>query len=382
MFKQLLTLHLQKQLCFSKLAHRHRLNFYYFNHKSMIQNIIKRVKNIRKQKYISKRSDLKFAFIGIGSHSINNLYPIINYFRLDLKYIVTNSKKNADLVDRNFSNSIGTNDLDKVLADDEVSGIFICADPSAHFNLVKKSLQANKHTFVEKPPCTNVKELESLIETERVSKGSCLVGFQKQYAPGYTLIKNKTNGQCSYNYRFVLGMYPEGDPVLDLFSHPLSLIVFLFGAVRSSNISVTSSKGNLTVFLQLTHNNDTLGSIELSTDYSWKNAKEHLIINTKKGIYEIKDTDELIFFQKEKSIFKVPKEKVFNTQNASIILKQRNNFNPILENNQLYSSGYFSEIENFVKICNSENSINNSSLSSCQSLFTLINSIKKEIKRV
>ena len=177
-------------------------------------------------------------------------------------------------------------------------------------------------------------------------------------------------------------MYPEGDPVLDLFSHPLSLIVFLFGAVRSSNISVTSSKGNLTVFLQLTHNNDTLGSIELSTDYSWKNAKEHLIINTKKGIYEIKDTDELIFFQKEKSIFKVPKEKVFNTQNASIILKQRNNFNPILENNQLYSSGYFSEIENFVKICNSENSINNSSLSSCQSLFTLINAIKKEIKRV
>jgi len=345
----------------------------------MIQNIIKRVKNIRKQKYLSKRSDLKFAFVGIGSHSINNLYPIINYFRLDLKYIVTNSQRNADLVDQNFSNSIGTNDLDKVLADDEVSGIFICTDPKAHFNLVKKSLHANKHTFIEKPPCTNLKELESLIEIERASKGSCLVGFQKQYAPGYTLIKNKTNGQCSYNYRFVMGMYPEGDPVLDLFSHPLSLIVFLFGSVRSSNISVSSSNGTLTVFLQLRHNNDTVGSIELSTDYSWKNANEHLIINTKKGIYEIKNTDELTFSPKEKSIFKIPKEKIFNTQNASITLKQRNNFNPILENNQLYSSGYFSEIENFVKICNTENSVNNSSLSSCQGLYTLINSIKKEI---
>jgi virulence factor len=267
-----------------------------------------------------------------------------------------------------------------VLSDDEISGIFICADPNAHFNLVKKCLQANKHTFVEKPPCSNLKELESLIEIEKASKASCLVGFQKQYAPGYTLLKNKTSGQCSYNYRFVMGMYPEGDPILDLFSHPLSLIVFLFGSVRSSNISMSSSSNeNLTIFLQLTHNNDTLGSIELSTDYSWKNANEHLIINTKKGIYEIKNTDEVIFSPKEKSIFKIPKEKIFNTPNASITLKQRNNFNPILENNQLYSSGYFSEIESFVKICNTENSINNSSLSSCLGLYTLINAIKKEI---
>jgi len=348
----------------------------------MIRNIIKRVKNIRKQKYLSKRSNLKFAFVGIGSHSINNLYPIINYLRLDLKYIVTKSQKNADLVEQNFSTSIGTNDLEKVLADDEVSGVFICSNPNTHFNLVKKSLQANKHTFVEKPPCSTLKELESLIETESASKGSCLIGFQKQYAPGYTLMKTKINDPCNYNYRFVMGMYPEGDPILDLFSHPLSLLIFLFGSVKDSNISVSSSKGNLTVFLQLTHENNTIGSIELSTDYSWKNAKEQLIINTKEGIYEIKNTDELIFSPKEKSIFKVPKEKIFNTQNTSTILKQRNNFNPIIENNQLYSSGYFSEIENFVKICNSKNGVNKSSLASCQDLYTLIDLIKREIKHV
>lgn len=346
----------------------------------MIRNIIKRVKNIRKQKYLSKRSNLKFAFVGIGNHSINNLYPIINYLRLDLKYIVTKSQKNADLVDQNFSTSIGTNNLEKVLADDEVSGIFICTEPNAHFNLVKKSLQANKHTFVEKPPCSTLKELESLIEIERESKGSCLIGFQKQYAPGYTLIKSKINGRCSYNYRFVMGKYPEGDPILDLFIHPLSLLLFLFGSIKDSNISISSSKSTLTIFLQLTHKDNTMGSIELSTDYSWKNAKEQLIINTTKGIYEIKNTDEIIFSQKGKSIFKVPKEKIFNTQNTSITLKKRNNFNPIIENNQLYSSGYFSEIESFVKICNSEKSINNSSLESCQDLYTLINTIKKEMR--
>lgn len=344
----------------------------------MIQALIQQVKNKRKQKYITTKSNKKYAFVGVGSHSINNLYPAINYFRLDLKYIVTKTQKNANLIDQNFSSSIGTNDLNKVLDDDEIVGIFICTHPTAHFSLIKKILQANKNVFVEKPPCSTLQELEELIEIEKKSQGTCLVGFQKQYAPSYVSVKNNIKKKCSYNYRFVMGQYPEGDPLLDLFSHPLSLVIFLFGHINSSNISMYYAKEAITIFLQLIHDNQCLGTIELSTDYSWKNAIEKLIINTEKGIYEITNTEELIFKPKGKSIFKIPKEKIFNTRNMSIILKQRNNFNPILENNQLYSSGYFSEIDSFIQICNSKTCINNSTLSSCIDLYKIISTIKKE----
>ncbi len=114
-----------------------------------MQKLIEQFKNYRKRRYIVKTSKKSYAFVGIGNHSINNLYPIINYFRLNLKYIVTKSSVNAELIDKNFTNSIGTNDLDKVLTDDDISGVFISANPSSHYELVKNALKADKNVFVE-----------------------------------------------------------------------------------------------------------------------------------------------------------------------------------------------------------------------------------------
>jgi virulence factor len=345
----------------------------------MLQNLISKIKNKRKQGYLGINHKKKYAFVGIGSHSINNLYPVINYFRLDLKYIVTNSADNAKLIDRNFAHSIGTVDLERVLQDEEIAGIFICANPGAHFGLVKKVLQANKNVFVEKPPCLNLEELKELVELEKLSTGSCLVGFQKQYAPANLALKKQLKNSCSYNYRYVTGGYPEGDPFLEIFIHPISLLLFLFGRIDSSNILHHQTKGGLTLSLQLDHSNHSMGTIELSTDYSWVNATEKLIVNTEKGIYKISDTEELTFEPKAGTVLKVPKEKIFKLANKTVTLSQRNNFNPVFENNQIYSSGYFSEIDNFIQICESGRGKNNSTLSGCFDTYELINAIKRKM---
>ncbi len=315
----------------------------------------------------------------MGSHSINNLYPVINYLRVNLKYILTKSIENAKSIDQSFLNSTGTNNIETVLKDDEISGIFICTQAKAHFDLVKKALQANKNVFVEKPPCLTSEALDELIEVEKASKGTCLVGFQKQYAPCNLKLKNQVENKCTYNYRFITGAYPEGDPFLDLFIHPIALIIFLFGRVRSQHILVKYSKNSTTVFLQLTHENKTVGAVELSTDYSWKNAMEKLIVNTSKGVYEITNTEELTFNPKSGSFFKIPKEKLFDNKQSIITLNQRNSFNPVLQNNQLYSSGYFAEIKNFVDICESNRGINNSTLSSCIGVYQVLTKIKNKV---
>ncbi len=219
-------------------------------------------------------------------------------------------------------------------------------------------------------------ELKKLIDIEKISKGQCLVGFQKRYAPLNKYLK-KSLTKASYNYRFVTGNYPEGDAILELFIHPLSLVTFLFGTIESLNIVQQRTKASVTIFLQLIHKNGTIGILELSTDYSWKNATEKLIINTKDNIYETTDFEYLTRIPKPGSVFNVPKEKIFNSHNALITLEKRTSFNPILQNNQLYSSGYFSELENFIQICESGKTINISTLSSCREVYELIDKIKK-----
>ncbi len=344
-----------------------------------MDTLIKRFKDSRKRSYIVQSYKHQYAFVGIGNHSINNLYPVINYLRLDLKYIVTQSNKNAQLVDENYPHSEGTADLKKVLDDEQIKGIFICANPHSHFELVKRALLANKNVFVEKPPCLTCEELNELIECEKSSAGKCFVGLQKQYAPANMELKKRIKGKCRYNYRYVTGAYPEGDPFLDLFIHPLSLLSFLFGRATLKYASIDRSKSGLTAFLHLQHSNGSHGMVELSTDYSWTNAVENMIINTDSEIVEIRNSDTLSCTLKQGSILGIPKEKILGGKTTRITLNKSNNFNPVFENNQLYSCGYFGEMANFINFCESRKFINNASLTDCLNTYEILNYIQKNI---
>ncbi len=339
-----------------------------------MNRIIKQLKNLRKQSYLKLEYQHKYAFVGIGNHSINNLYPIINYLRVPLKYIVVSSASNAALVDKNFEGVQGTNDLDKVLQDPEIKGIFISADPNSHFSLVKQALSHDKCVFVEKPPCKTETELQELVALEKNHKGFCLVGMQKRYSPVLNaLMEVKKEQIISYNYRFVTGPYPEGDKILDVFIHPLDLIAYLFGDFKIGSIQ---SANKNTYFIHLVHNG-FIGSIELSTDYSWKNAEEDLVLNTENGIYAMKNMDLLTFVKKSKTLFSIPIEKIKKTNTNIEVLFNRNNFNPIQENNQLFTTGTHDEIKNFIGLCENNKGKNKSALSTMTLTYQLIQQLKK-----
>lgn len=344
-----------------------------------MQKLIEYLKNRRKQAYLTMNHSGKYAFVGMGGHSIANLYPVINYFRLDLKYIVTKSAKNAQTIDQHFPHSSGTNDLDAVLNDSEIKGVFICTNPNAHFQLVKKCLEAGKHVFVEKPPCMTHDELQELIKVEQASQGKCMVGFQKNYASANLTLKKHIAGTCSYNYRYVTGAYPEGDAIMDLFIHPITLVSFLFGGVQKQHIQAQQTKNTLTVFLQLTHSNGVMGTAEFSTNYSWKTANEKMILGTPKGVFELTNSDELTLEPKSGTIMGIPKEKIFGGKQTSVTLSKRNSFIPMLENNQLVSSGYFSEVEQFIHLCEGEKHMNNTTLTSLDGAYQLLTDIKKNV---
>lgn len=91
-----------------------------------------------------------------------------------------------------------------------------------------------------------------------------------------------------------------------------------------------------------------VGTLELSTAYTWTAAEESLKVCTSKGIYCLSQMDELTFTPKPYSIFGVPFEKVRPYNKTAESLYSRNNFTPTLLNNPIYSQGYFNEIEAFI----------------------------------
>lgn len=45
----------------------------------VLNNYIERYKSIRRMSWLKRIYTDKYAFIGLGNHSISNLYPVIDY---------------------------------------------------------------------------------------------------------------------------------------------------------------------------------------------------------------------------------------------------------------------------------------------------------------
>ena len=316
------------------------------------QDIIKRYKHRRDCQYLSQAYKKNYALIGFGNHCIHILYPVIQYLQINVKYICCSSPQKVKLIAQKFKGVIGTTSIDEILNDETIAGVFVSATPSSHFEIASKIIKSGKALFIEKPPCLCIEELNSLIDKQRLyGYNTVVVGMQKRFSPITTILRKKLRDKrlISYNLHYQVGLYPEGNELYDLFIHPIDLVTFLFGDAKILGVHKTSSEnGGKTYLLMLEHNN-VAGTLELSTFYSWQEAHEAICINMESGMYDMQQMETLTFTPSSPSFGKIPIEKVFARDSRLNSLYSRNNFNPILINNQIISQGYFNEIKTFVE---------------------------------
>lgn len=302
---------------------------------------------MRTERFLAQTYQCSYAFVGMGQHSLTNLYPVLHYLGVPLKYICVTSERKAKLIERKFPHVKATTSLDTIVNDQEVKGIFVSASPSAHFSIASCILQSGKSLFIEKPPCQTLAELDDLIFKQRLyGSPIAMVGLQKRYAPAVQMLQERL---CKahlihYDLHYLTGNYPEGDALIDLFIHPLDLVTFLFG---KPEIIACQQVGSASYILMLRHPH-IVGTLELSTAYTWTSAEESLKVCTSKGIYRLSQMEELTFEPRPSSILGIPYEKVRSSNRVIEHIYARNNFMPTLPNNQIHSQGYFNEIEAFV----------------------------------
>ena len=266
----------------------------------------------------------------------------------------------------------------KILNDSDVKGVFVSASPSAHFSIASRILQSGKSLFIEKPPCQTLEELDTLIALQQ-QYGSlvAMVGLQKRYAPAVQLLKQRLRKErlISYDLHYLTGDYPEGNTLLDLYVHPLDLVCHLFGKPEILAIR-QAVKDSYILMLQHPH---IIGTLELSTAYTWTTAEETLKVCTHSGVYTLSQMEELTFSPTSSTIFGIPMEKLRPRHKTKELLFLRNNFTPILANNQVYTQGYYSEIVAFVEAIEDRHSDILTPLSSLKTIYETILKIQTVI---
>ncbi|MBR0048178.1 MAG: Gfo/Idh/MocA family oxidoreductase [Prevotella sp.] len=368
----------------------------------MIQAAIARYKRMRTERFLRQTYQYQYAFVGMGQHSLTNLYPVLHYLGVPLKYICVTSERKAKLIERKYPSVKATTSLDEILKDKAIKGVFVSASPSAHFSIASQVLRSGKSLFIEKPPCQTLEELDTLIALQqqygipehssptRSLSPVAMVGLQKRYAPAVQLLKQRLRKEHLINYdlHYLTGAYPEGDAMLDLYIHPLDLVCYLFGQPKifayrqvdvSTPLSLRRGDGGEASYILMLQHPHIVGTLELSTEYTWTTAEESLKVCTRSGAYSLSQMEELTFSSKSSSLLGVPVEKIHPRRKTVEYLYTRNNFAPILSNNQVYSQGYFNEISAFV--ASVEDRTANVLLTSLQSVrdtYQLLSNIKNK----
>lgn len=342
-----------------------------------MKHLIEIYKKQRKYSQLSRRYSHQYAFIGIGNHSLNNLYPVLEYMGVPVKYVITASNKTAEVLNQASKKYTAVNDPEHALNDHEIQGVFISASPDSHYNLCSKALKKHKSVFVEKPPCRNLNELEKLISLEKETKQNVVVGMQKRYAPACSVLKKKLKCPEHYTLRYCTGAYPEGEDILtELFIHPVDLITFLFGKAKLVSLIQT----NKTLLIQVVHENGIIGALELSTAYAWQMAHEQLTVVEEKGIYELNNLSELLYKKKPLLLGNIPFDKIVKFNPVTEILFNQNTFQPVMQHNNIYVNGFYSELETFISICeHPESAKNYSGLISLKPTYELLDEIRNSI---
>ena len=106
---------------------------------------------------------LNIAVIGCGYWGPN---LVRNFYSLEgcrVKYVCDVQEDRLAHLKRLYPDIETVTDFNYVIDDPEVDAVTIATPVGLHYELAKKSLEAGKHTFIEKPMAATVAECKELI---------------------------------------------------------------------------------------------------------------------------------------------------------------------------------------------------------------------------
>lgn len=240
--------------------------------------------------------NIKVGLIGYGYWGKNiarNLYDL-----KVLTCIFDNNFSSIDKAKELYSELTFYSDINSIL-NSNIDAVFISSPAKTHNQLVKMSLKAKKHVFVEKPLCLNYEEGVELKKLANKSNLKLMVGHLLLYHPAFIALKNiidsGTIGNIRYVYsnRLSLGkLRKEEDALWSFAPHDISMILALIGdepikvqatggAYLSPNIADTS-------VTLLSFKNNIKAHIFVSWLHPFKDHK--LVVVGKKAMITFDDT--------------------------------------------------------------------------------------------
>lgn len=167
----------------------------------------------------------KVAIAGLGRWGSSLIYEFSK--QSEIGYLLyKNSEKTRKFIEENHPSIPATQSLEEILADKTINAMIIATPTDTHFEIALKSLNANKHVFLEKPGGTKSSELEKLCKVAEENNLKLAIGYKFVHHPVLKKIIEVINIKDIKSIFFEWNKWGtfEDHSVSNLLSHEISIL--------------------------------------------------------------------------------------------------------------------------------------------------------------
>ncbi len=202
---------------------------------------------------------LNIAVVGCGYWGPNLIRNFNSLPESNLKTIIDIDSKRLTHMKGLYPNTETSTKYDNAIKNSDIDAIAIATPVNLHFEFAKKSLEAGKHTFIEKPMASSLKQCSELIKLAEKNNLTLMIGHTFIFTPAVRKIKEIIDsgdlGEIYYinSQRLNLGLFQKDINVAwDLAPHDISIILFI---LNQTPVSVNcQGKANITKGIEDTTN--------------------------------------------------------------------------------------------------------------------------------
>ncbi|HTX47064.1 MAG TPA: Gfo/Idh/MocA family oxidoreductase [Solirubrobacteraceae bacterium] len=221
------------------------------------------------------RPPVTVGVVGLGYWGPNLLRVLYETRGVNVTWMCDRDTTRLDRLAQRYPAVRRTAEFADLLADPDLDAIVIATPVFTHLEFALRSLDAGKHTFVEKPLAPSVGEADALIDRARASGLVLMCGLTFLYSPPVRAIKRLIDdGDLGEIYfisssRVNLGLHQRDVSVVwDLAPHDFSILLYWLGETpevinaigRDSIVPGTPD----VAFIDLTFGSGIVANVELS----------------------------------------------------------------------------------------------------------------------
>jgi virulence factor len=196
---------------------------------------------------------MRIAIIGLGDIAQKAYLPVITT-REDLELVFcTRNQSTLNRLTRMYRITESANDIDDLLVN-TLDAAFVHTSTESHTEVVGKLLQRGVHVYLDKPIAYSYEESRKLVELAEQTGRILMIGFNRRFAPMYSLLKTKEHRQLIIMQKNRVFLPEDARHfVFDDFIHVVDTLLYLApGKIKDTRVS-SLQKGGQTyqVVLQL-----------------------------------------------------------------------------------------------------------------------------------